>query len=175
MGQVGSGLELLDTLWSRLGGLDGADRTWAMYPQVKTLRGIVGTATAAGSACQVAIGSPTLPTNPFGGSAVTTQFRVVGWRVQLPAALTAHDTDYATLTLNHYTSAGGSATAVGAMSTTIAGTGNLAAYEVETGSVTAANALMPAGGTLGCVITKAGSGVAIPAQTVIEVDVVPIT
>lgn len=88
------------------------------------------------------------------------------------AALTADDTDYATITVSKYTSAGGSKTTVATATTAITGgTGNWTAFvpmEI-TLSATAANLILQSGAMLTYEVAKAGSGVAIPAGKLVVV------
>jgi hypothetical protein len=91
----------------------------------------------------------------------------------LPAAsLTAHDTNYATITVSKYTAAGGSKTTVASATTAITGgTGNWTAFvpmEI-TLSATAANLILESGAILTYEVAKAASGVAIPAGKLVVV------
>lgn len=80
------------------------------------------------------------------------------------AALTANDTDYATITVSKRTSAGASKTTVATLVTTVAG-GSWTAFarKAFTLTATAADLIVASGSTLTFEIAKAGSGVAVPA------------
>lgn len=123
-----------------------------------------------------------------GAANTTTAETVVGYAVRAPgnattskvlkvlylpgAALTADDTDYATITVSKYTAAGGSKTTVATATTAITGgTGNWTAFvpmEI-TLSATAANLILQSGAMLTYEVAKAGSGVAIPAGKLVVV------
>ena len=81
-------------------------------------------------------------------------------------AITAHGTDYAVYTATRYTAAGGSATTVATRSW-IATNSVAFATEAMTLSGTAANLVLEAGQVLIMVKTAAGSGLVIPAMTVV--------
>lgn len=87
-------------------------------------------------------------------------------------ALTAHDTDYATITVSKYTAAGGSKTTVATITTAITGgSGDWVAFVPEeiTLSATAANLILESGAILTYEVSKAGSGVALPAGKLVVV------
>lgn len=174
MGTIQNGQDLLDVEYAGLGGVDGTDRTYAARPWTQTLRAAVAADLATTAGATIAIGAPRIPTNPFGGTAVSARFRVVGGRVTFGAGVTAHDTNNAVITVNHYTSAGTSSTAALVATTSTTGTGTVVAAQVVPMGLTAANATMAADGTLAVVITKGGTGVTLPAGTAIEVDVIPV-
>lgn len=93
-------------------------------------------------------------------------------RVQyLPAAaLTAHDTNFATLKLWKRTADGVTQTSMGTMATTTTGTGTWVAFVAE--EMTLALTSLKAGESLLFEITKDGSGVAVPAGTlVVEAEI----
>lgn len=84
------------------------------------------------------------------------------------AGLTAHNTNYATVTVSKRDAAAGGKTAVATLTTTLTSSGTLTQY-VGKGFVlsTVAGALdIPAGGSLTWEIAKAGSGVVVPASRV---------
>lgn len=81
-------------------------------------------------------------------------------------ALTAHNTNYKTITVSSRTSAGASATTVASVNTKTSGgggTGDWTAFSPVTVTLTAANAILPAGGMLTVKYLKSGNGVVIPA------------
>lgn len=88
--------------------------------------------------------------------------RVVGIEFVPAAALTANDTDYATLTVYKRAAAGGSQTALASITTKITGgSGNWTAFvAVDFGTIATPDLLV--GDNLTLAITKAGSGVAVP-------------
>lgn len=88
--------------------------------------------------------------------------RVVGIELVPAAALTADDTDYATITVRKRDGAGGAASVIASVTTKITGgSGNWTAFvPVSLGTIT--NADLLAGDILTVEITKAASGVAIP-------------
>lgn len=173
MGTIQNGADLLDVEYAAIGGVDGTDRTYSARPWIQTHRAAVAADLATTAGATIAIGAPRIPTSPFGGSPVSARFRIVGGRVTFGAAVTASDTANAVITVNHYTSAGTSATAALALTTNTT-TGSVVAAQVVPMTLTAANATMVADGTLAVVVTKNGAGVTLPAGTAIEVDVVPI-
>lgn len=88
------------------------------------------------------------------------------------AALTADDTNYATITVSKYTAAGASKTTVATVTTTItAGSGDWVAFVPEeiTLSATAANLILESGAILTYEVSKAGTGVALPAGKLVVV------
>ncbi len=110
-----------------------------------------------------------IPQPPGGGTnraKVTRVYYVPG------AALTAHDTDYATITVSKYTAAGGSKTTVASITTKITGgSGDWTAFvPVElTLSATAADLVLESEAVLTYEVAKAASGVAIPAGKIVVV------
>lgn len=88
--------------------------------------------------------------------------RVVGVEFVPAAAVTANDTDYATITVRKRDGAGGAASVIASVTTKITGgSGNWTAFvAVSLGTIT--NADLLAGDILTVEITKAASGVAIP-------------
>ena len=177
MGTINNGQELLDVAYAAIGGVDGTDRSYSARPWTQTLRAAIAADLATTTGATVAIGSPRIPTAPFGGSAVSARFRVIGGRVTFGAGVTASDAANAVITVNHYTAAGGSATGVLAITTATVGgggTGTVVAAQVVPMGLTAASSLMAADGSLAVVVTKTGAGVTLPAGTAIEVDVVPV-
>ena len=86
------------------------------------------------------------------------------------AALTAHDTNYKTVTVSWRSAAGGAATVVATGTTKTSGgggSGNWTAFVPVSLPVTAANATLPAGGQLTFLFSKAGTGVKLPAGTLV--------
>ena len=78
------------------------------------------------------------------------------------AALTADNTNYATLTVAKRDAAGGNATTVASVTTEITGSGDWTAFAaVDFGTIV--SAALPDGWALTVAIAKAGSGVAVPA------------
>jgi|SRR6478736_2127505 len=173
MGTIQNGTDLLDVEYAGLGGVDGTDRTYSARPWIQTHRAAVAADLATTAGATIAFGAPRLPTSPLGGLPVSARFRVIGGRVTFGAGVTASDTANAVITVNHYTPSGGSATPVLAVTTNTA-TGTVVAAQVVSMTLTPANALMVADGTLAVVVTKNGAGVTLPAGTAIEVDVVPV-
>lgn len=124
-----------------------------------------------------------------GAAGTTTAETVVGFVPQAPganaskakmlrvyylpgAALTAHDANYATITVSRYTAAGGSKTTVATATTKITGgTGDWTAFvPVEIAlSATPANLILESGSILTYEVAKAASGVAIPAGKLVVV------
>lgn len=83
------------------------------------------------------------------------------------AGLTAHDTNYATITVSRYTAAGGSKTTIATVTTKITGgTGDWTALVPVPITIQADNAI-PAGALITYEIAKAASGVAIPAGSLV--------
>ncbi len=175
MGTIGTALELHDLLYANIGGVDGTDRSWATSLLRQTLRTTVTADLSATVGATLVLGRPTVPTTPFGGSTVTTTFRVIGARLNSGGTLTADSTNYGVVTINSYPQAGTTATAVSVITTNTAGTGSLVVAQSVDMTITAANAQLAAGGTLAVVISGAAGSVTIKAGTVIEVDVIPTT
>ncbi len=94
------------------------------------------------------------------------QAKIVGCYLVADGAITANDTNYATLTLT----VGG--TTVGTMSTTItAGTGDIADGGVASMTLTAAGSnLVGQGEAIKCAITKPGTGVAVAGTVVVALE-----
>ncbi len=82
------------------------------------------------------------------------------------AALTADNTDYATLSLAKRDGAGGASAAVASKATTVAGSGSWTAF-VPVSLGTISNGTLAAGNVLTFAIAKAGSGVAVPSGTLV--------
>ena len=82
------------------------------------------------------------------------------------AALTASDTDYATLALAKRDGAGGGSSSVASKATTTAGSGNWTAF-VPVSLGTISNGTLAAGNVLTLAISKAGNGVAVPSGTLV--------
>jgi hypothetical protein len=81
------------------------------------------------------------------------------------AALTAHDTNHAVITLAKADGAGGAATAISALTTNVA-SGNWVADTFKNfPAVTAANKAVADGQLLSLKVTKPGSGVVVPASS----------
>jgi len=93
--------------------------------------------------------------------------RVVSARIVSASALTAHDTDFATITVKTDNGANGSPATALTWETTTTGTGSWATDVAEAATVTAANATLVAGGCLHFNIAKGGSGVVVPASLVV--------
>ncbi len=174
MGTIGTGTELLDAEYARIGGIDGSDRTYSARLWTQTLRATVAADMTGVGGGTVALGQPKFPTSPFGGAAVSGRFRIVGGRVIFPAPLIASDTNNATLTVNWYPPTGTTATAALTITTSTTGTGTVNLGQVVALTLTAANAGMVADGTLVLSVTKGGTGVTLNAGTTVEVDVVAV-
>ncbi len=177
MGTIQNGTDLVDATNAALAGVDGADRSYAGRLWTLTLRANVAADLATTAGATIALGAPRIPTYPFGGALVAARFRVVGGRITFAAGVTASDAANAVVTINHYTAAGLTPTAVLAANTATTGAGGVGtvvAGQVATMTLTPANATMPVDGTLAVVVTKIGAGVTLPGGTCIEVDVVPI-
>lgn len=96
--------------------------------------------------------------------------RLLSAYYQPAAALTADNTNYATITVSKRTSAGGTKTTIASVATTIAGgTGNWTAWAPVpiTLSATTADLTIAAGSSITYEIAKAGTGVQLPAGTVV--------
>lgn len=95
--------------------------------------------------------------------------RVIAVKLLSTAALTANDTNYATVSLGKHDGAGGAVTTMASADTTTAGTGNwVAGTEINlTLSATLANTYFAKGDVLGFAIAKAGSGVAVPVSSLV--------
>ncbi len=99
--------------------------------------------------------------------------RILGANIQPLSTLTAHDTTYATVSVEKGDGAGGAGVVMASQTTKITGgSGNWAAGATEamTISATIANTRYPIGAVLGFSIAKASTGVAVPACT-ISIDV----
>lgn len=82
-------------------------------------------------------------------------------------AVTAHDTNYATITVSRYTAAGGSKTTVASITTKITGgSGNWTAF-VPVEITLATDTALEAGACLTYEIAKAASGVQLPAGSLV--------
>lgn len=80
------------------------------------------------------------------------------------AALTADDTNFATLTVSRRSTSGGSKVQVAQAATTTGGTGNWVAFDSESlGTIT--NAALAVGEVLTWEIAKSGTGVVVPSGT----------
>lgn len=114
-------------------------------------------------------------------ASTTTAETVVGCSVQqgklvrayyVPAAsLTASDTNYATITISRYTAAGGSKTTIASvttMTTASGGSGNWTAF-VPVPIPLASDAALQAPATITYEVAKAGSGVQLPAGSLVLV------
>ncbi|MBK8260227.1 MAG: hypothetical protein IPK80_02695 [Nannocystis sp.] len=85
------------------------------------------------------------------------------------SALTANDTDYATITVSRYTAAGDSKTTIATVTTKITGgTGDWTAKVPVAITLSADNAVA-AGALITYEVAKAGSGVALPAGSLVLV------
>jgi hypothetical protein len=174
MGNVSSGLALIDQEYGAVGGEDSTDRSWASYKLQQTIRTMTPAALAATVAGTFVLGSPRVATNPYGGNSVTTQFRVVGLRAVFPGGVTADSTNFKVLTVNRYPSAGTTATAVAVMSTTPASSGTVVIGQCVNFTITAANAVLDQNGSLVLIVGSSGDGVSLPAGTVVEADLIPV-
>lgn len=104
------------------------------------------------------------PANPTGKSKILRAYYV-------PAAgVTAHDTDYATITISKYTAAGGSKTTIASLSTVIA-SGDWTALVPKqiTLTSTLADRVLEAGAAITYQIAKPGNGVQLPAGKLVVV------
>lgn len=104
------------------------------------------------------------PANPAGTSKILRAYYV-------PAAgVTAHDTDYATITVSKYTAAGASKTTL-AQLTTVTANGDWTALVPKEITLTAtlANRILEPGAAITYEIAKAASGVQLPAGKVVVV------
>lgn len=163
------GDDFADQLTANYSGVDGTDLTVINEMRVKAftvpaVAATAGTALAEGILC-----APMCPTQ-FGigvGTAVARPYRVLGWQVTAGGAITASDTLFATFNVYSRTSAGATQVLIGTLATTTAGSGSFAAFQSIAGSVTKANSIVPAGGTITFEILKASTGTAVPAGTVI--------
>jgi hypothetical protein len=86
-------------------------------------------------------------------------------KIVTPVAVTAHGSNYGTVTVAHRTSAGASATTIGTFATDTVTTDDITAFAPEELTITAANAVIPAGGVVTVALAKTGTGVAFAAAT----------
>lgn len=95
--------------------------------------------------------------------------RVIAAKILPTAALTADNTNYATVSLGKHDGAGGAVTTMASRATTVADSGSwVAGTEVNlTLSATLANTYFAKGDVLGFAIAKAGTGVAVPISTLV--------
>jgi hypothetical protein len=91
--------------------------------------------------------------------------KVTSCKLVVPVAVTGHAANYATVTVAHRTSAGASATTIASYVTDTPTTDDLVAFAPEELTITAANAVVPAGGVVTVACAKASSGVAMAAAT----------
>lgn len=139
---------------------------------------IAGAATVASTPAAETILGPIHDMKGISG-ATARQVRLLAVKVmQATAALTGSDTNYATIGVYSYTSAGATKTTVASYTTKITGgTGSWAAYaniDLSPGIVASAAAL-PAGGTLTYDIAKsATTGVSVAADAVLAVYGIPL-
>ena len=82
------------------------------------------------------------------------------------AALTADNTNYATITVSARDAAGGNKTTIASRTTQITGSGNWTAWVPVPLTVTAVTSHVAAGGTITYEVAKAGTGVQLPAGSV---------
>lgn len=146
-----------NAIYGLFSGLDSTDETMLknlLYRQVATCR--LFDAATAGTAMTV---------TPFFRNHTGVNLRVISAHVVAPVAVATDETDYVTFNLARYTSAGGSATAVGANTTNAAGFGALVAFAPEALTLTAANVILADGGVLTAAVAKAAAGKAITAAT----------
>lgn len=85
---------------------------------------------------------------------------VTGVYVVPDAALTADNTNFSTLTVSHYTSAGGSKTALASLTTEITGSGDWVAFAPE--ALTISSAALTAGQAVSFESATSGTGVNLP-------------
>lgn len=139
---------------------------------------IAGLATVASTAQAETIFGPIYDMKMLSGSTAR-QVRLLAVKaMQISQALTGSDTNYATISLYSYTSAGATKTTVASYTTKLTGgTGSWAAYaqiDLSPGIVASAAAL-PAGGTLTYDIAKsATTGVSVAAECVLAVYGIPL-
>jgi hypothetical protein len=93
--------------------------------------------------------------------------KVTSAKFVTPIAVTANGSNYGTVTLAHRTSAGASATTIVSFATDTVTTDDLVAFAPKdiTSLITAANAVIPAGGVATVALAKTGTGVAFAAAT----------
>lgn len=93
--------------------------------------------------------------------------KITSVKIVTPVAVTADASNYGTVTVAHRTSAGASATTIASFATDTVATDDLVALGVKdlTSLITAANAVVPAGGVVTVALAKAGLGVAFAAAT----------
>lgn len=91
--------------------------------------------------------------------------KVVAAKLSAPIAVTANDTNYATVTVSKRTGAGGAVVIASRTTQITGGSGNIVAFVPVTLTLTAANQLLAAGDVLTVAVTKTGSGVALTAAT----------
>lgn len=92
------------------------------------------------------------------------KLRVVSLTICPHAALTANDTNNAVVTLGKADGAGGSSTAIGALTTNVA-SGNWVADTFKEVTLTAANTTVNDGQIVTLKLTKGGTGVVVPASS----------
>ncbi len=171
MGNYATAEQLRDEVRGNNNTLDGSDKSLVDQLVTKTVGCSIGATLATSAGATYIVGSPAVAT-PVDGTANPKAMKVVQARVTSSAALTASDTDNAVFTLNSYTAAGVLTAAVAVMTTNVA-LGSFAAGQTKVFTLTSANVVIPAGGCLGLVITKGGSGVSVTVGTKIEADCVP--
>lgn len=103
-------------------------------------------------------------TSTIGSFKAPFNFRVVEVAICPQSTLTAHDTNNAVITLGKADGAGGSSTAIGALTTNTT-SGNWAADTFKTLTLTAANVRVTDGQIVTLKITKGASGVVVPASS----------
>lgn len=92
--------------------------------------------------------------------------KIVAATFTTPIAVMASDTTFATVTLASRNAAGGGSTTIGSQTTKITGgTGNITAFVAQPLTLTAANVIVPAGGSITLAVAKASTGVALTAAT----------
>lgn len=154
---LGSQGELREALYGLLGGHSAASKAFIdafSQIQYKADKVLDGDASTASTYCL--------------DNDTDARFRVDSAVFVPHAALTADDANYGTIALVYNDGAGGADTTVATLSTTITGgTGNWTAFVGEALTITAANAVVATGKQLAVKFTKTGTGVAIPAGSLI--------
>lgn len=104
------------------------------------------------------------PIASFPASEFPNGVKVISASFQPSVAVTGADATAKTIAITSLTSAGASSVAVGSIVTNLAG-GNIVANAAAPVTLTAANCIVPVGGTLCATMTHAGAGMAIASAT----------
>ncbi len=170
MGHIANGDTLGDLYNGLYAQLDGSDRTLVQEGRVKVLTAITlaGPATAATPQAEVPLGALAVPT-PLNGTANPRPYRIVGATFTSNGALAFDPTNNATLNIITRDATGTVTATAATVTTTATGTGTLVQYQTVAIPVTAANAIVPAGGSVSYSIAKGGSGVAVTAGGILTV------